>query len=412
MALPVPSERVKKFESMGFGMFIHYGLYSQLDGGEWAMHMKNIPPREYAKLKDNFTAEAFDAEKIVLLAKSAGMKYITMGTRHHEGFSLYDTKDLSGYNSVNSPAKRDLVAEFVKACGKHGISPFLYHTTLDWYQEMYKTDFDKYLEYLRRSVELLCTNYGSIGGLWFDGNWDRSDGDWKLDELYGTIRRYQPEAIIVNNTGLEARGRLSHPEIDSVTFEQGRPEPLNREGMEKYVTGEMCQTMNDNWGISMSDLKYKSPAELIENLCACRKAGANYLLNVGPTAGGAILEIQKEIIRILGKWMSINGRAIYEGRPCAVKGRHEDFALESGDGRIYLFIHKLHVQGHPNVTLGTDIYGTREFCRVNRDVANIRWLDNGEELRYTHDKESGILRLEATGYPYGKNLVVRVAEVL
>ncbi|RCX18799.1 alpha-L-fucosidase [Anaerobacterium chartisolvens] len=411
MLLPIPSQRVKNFERMGFGMFIHFGLYSQLESGEWVMNLKNIPLSQYAKLKDTFTAEDFDAEKIVLLAKRAGMKYITMGARHHEGFSLYDTKGLSNYDSVHSPAGRDLVAEFVSACRQNSIVPFLYHTTLDWYQESYKTDFNAYLEYLRKSIEILCRNYGEIGGLWFDGNWDKPDADWRLDELYGTIRKYQPEAIIVNNTGLEARGELSHPEIDSVTFEQGRPVPLNRNGMSKYVTGEMCQTMNENWGIGKRDLNYKSTSELIENLCACRKAGANYLLNTGPTAQGSIPGIQKELMETIGDWMSLNGRAIYEGKPCMIRGGHEDFALEGDDGKVYLFIYKLHVQGHPNVTLGANKSGPRAFYGVHRKVSGVRWLDNNEELAFTQDTDSGLFCFDATGYPYGENLVVRVAEL-
>ncbi len=122
---------------------------------------------------------------------------------------------------MHTPCKRDLVREYVNACRKHDIVPFFYHTTLDWYQKSFENDFDAYLEYLNRSVEILCKNYGRIGGFWFDGNWSKPDADWKEDRLYGIIRRYQPEAMIINNTGLDARERVGHPEIDSVTFEQG-----------------------------------------------------------------------------------------------------------------------------------------------------------------------------------------------
>ena len=150
------------------------------------------------------------------------MKYITLTTRHHEGFSLYDTQGLSNYDAVHSPAGRDLVKEFVEGCRAEGIIPFFYHTTLDWYQESFNKDFEAYLKYLRDSVRILCTNYGEIGGMWFDGNWSKPNEDWKLDKLYGMVRELQPEAMIIDNTGLRNRGEIGHPEIDCVTFEQGR----------------------------------------------------------------------------------------------------------------------------------------------------------------------------------------------
>ena len=246
----VPEKRIADFEKLGFGMFVHWGLYSQLGEGEWVydFHKDNYPMSEYCKLQDTFTAEDFDAEEMVLAAKRAGCKYITLTTRHHEGFSLYDTCGLNTYDAPHSPAGRDLIKEFVDACNKHGIIPFFYHTTLDWYNEDFNNDFDTYLEYLRKSVEILCTNYGKIGGLWFDGNWSKLDADWKEGELYATIRKHQPEAMIINNTGLDARGEAGHPEIDSVTFEQGRPTPMDRTNMSKYVAAEMCYTLNVLWG--------------------------------------------------------------------------------------------------------------------------------------------------------------------
>lgn len=223
MTIPIPEKRIAEFEKLGFGMFIHWGLYSRLGKGEWIMHLENIPKDEYAKLKDIFTAEDFDAEKIAFTAKSAGMKYITLTSRHHEGFSLYNTCGLSDYDAPHSPAGRDLIAEYVAACKKYGLLPIIYHTTLDWYDSRFENDFDAYLKYLRDSVEILCTNYGKIEGLWFDGNWSKPDADWQEDKLYSMIRRLQPEAMIINNTGLTARGEIGNPYLDSVTFEQGHP---------------------------------------------------------------------------------------------------------------------------------------------------------------------------------------------
>ena len=410
MTIPKPEPRIQRFERLAYGMFIHWGLYSQLGKGEWIMHQEKIPKVQYAKLKDSFTAEDFNGRRIAKLARDAGMRYITITARHHDGFSLYDTRGLSDYDAVHSPADRDLIADFVEGCRAEGIVPFFYHTTLDWYQDSFKEDFDTYLEYLRKSVELLCTNYGPIGGLWFDGNWSKPDADWQLDALYGMIRRHQPEAMIINNTGLEARGQIIHNEIDSVTFEQGRPKPMDRRGMPKYVAAEMCQTMNQHWGIGQRDFAYMSPKELIVNLAACRKVGANYLLNVGPTATGEIPAYEAATLTRVGEWIKLYGDLLYEGRPTAIAGMGDDFALEY-DGKVYLFIHHLSIQGDANVVRMTSGAGPRSFAGLKRKIAKVRWLDNDEELDFAQDVDSGLLVINATGYPYGTNLVVRVAEL-
>ncbi|WP_106767374.1 alpha-L-fucosidase [Paenibacillus faecalis] len=413
MATPVPEARIARFEKMAFGMFIHWGLYSQLGRGEWTQLVEGIPKSEYASLQQTFTASDFNAEEIVKLAKKAGMKYITITTRHHEGFSLYDTRGLSDFDVMHSPAGRDLIAEFVKACKAEDILPVFYHTTLDWHQESYKTDFPAYLDYLRQSIEILCTRYGKIGGFWFDGDWDKPDADWEHDRLYGLIRKHQPEAMIINNSGIHHRGEIAHPEIDSVTFEQGRPEPMNREGMSKYVAAEMCETMNVHWGVGYGDLMYKSSKELIENLCACRKVGANYLLNIGPSAEGGVPIMQKALLDILGEWMAMNGEAIYEGKPSVLKSESEkDFALDAPDGSTYLFIHDLPIKGNENVTVHGGDGGWKHFAGTHENIADIRWLDNGESLEFSHDISSGRFNFKATPYPYGAHYVVRVAKAV
>ncbi len=349
MAIPTPVPRIERFEKLGYGMFIHWGLYALLGQGEWVQHLRKIPMDEYVKLKERFSAEDFDGGEIARIARAAGMKYITLTSRHHDGFSLYDTCGLSDHDAPHSAAGRDLVADLVAGCRAEGILPLFYHTTLDWYQPSFADDFEAYLDYLHQSVEILCTNYGEIGGLWFDGNWSRPDADWKEDRLYAMIRKLQPEAMIIDNTGLSARGHVGHSEIDSVTFEQGRPEPMDREDVEKYVAAEMCQTMNRHWGIGSEDFNYMSPRAIIENLCACRKVGANYLLNVGPTASGRIPDYESAALRRVGEWIAAHENVIYQGRPCDVRGTGADFALEA-DERLYLFMHDLSVGGDAHVT--------------------------------------------------------------
>lgn len=413
MAVPTPAPRIERFERMAYGMFIHWGLYSQLGKGEWIQHQGPIPQAEYERLTATFTAEDFDAGSIARLAREAGMKYITLTTRHHDGFSLYDTRGLSDYDAPHSAAGRDLVAEFVAGCRGEGIVPMFYHTTLDWRRQSHTCDdaaFDAYLDYLHDSVEILCTQYGPIGGLWFDGNWSRPKADWKEDRLYGLIRKHQPEAMIINNTGLSARGVVGHSEIDSTTFEQDLPKPVNREGWPKYVAGEMCQTMNRHWGIGTNDFNYMSPAQVIENLALCRKVGANYLLNVGPTAGGAIPEYESAALKRAGAWVAMHAKPIYEGKPadCSCFGR--DFALEA-DGKLYLFVFDLTISGHANVTVAAGGTGPRTISGIKRPIKSVRWMDNGESLDFTQNVERGFAAIRLTGYPYGTNLVVRVAEI-
>ena len=402
MSIPIPAKRIATFEKKAYGMFIHYGLYSQLACGEKTMDFNNIPLDEYVKLKDTFTAKSFDAKKIARFAKASGMKYITLTARHHDGFSLYDTKGLCDYDAVHSPAGRDLIREFVGACNEEGIMPMLYHTTIDWYQSSYRDNFESYLQYLRDSVEILCTSYGRIGGFWFDGNWDRPNADWQEDQLYGLIRKYQPDAMIINNTGVDALGRAGHPELDSVTYELGRPKPMKRDGAPKYLAAEMCNTLNDHWGYAPEDFNYKSVAQMIETLCGCRKVGANYLLNISPMGDGSIVPLQANMIESIGEWIKKCGKCIYDGKPSEIVGEDKNFALEC-HGKLYLFI----------FSLKTFIENRKSkyeyFQKLPGAVKQIKWTDNGENVEFVQRDEH--LWINATPFPYGKSYVVRVAEV-
>ncbi len=410
MTIPIPEPRIVRFEKLAYGMFVHWGLYSQLGRGEWVQHLEQIPVEEYQKLKDTFTAKDFDGRAIAATARKVGMRYITLTTRHHEGFSLYDTRGLSDYDAVHSPAGRDLVADFVDGCRAEGIVPFFYHTTLDWYQPSFNEDFDAYLEYLRKSIEILCTHYGEIGGFWFDGNWSKPEAEWKEAELYAAVRRLQPEAMIISNTGLHERGKVGNPEIDSTTFEQDRPTPMDRDGAPKYVSAEMCQTLNCHWGLGKNDFAYTSPKEIIENFCACRKVGANYLLNVGPTAEGAIPAYEMAALERVGDWVRMYADVVYDGVPCGIEGHGDDFGLDV-DGTIYLFVRNLAITGNLAVTVEGGGEGARAFTGLNRKVASAQWIDNGEALSFEQDAVTGTFTLNATGFPYGTNTVVRVAKL-
>ena len=414
-AIPKPEPRIARFERMGFGMFVHWGLYSQIGRGEWAKHYQQIPTDEYIKLMKTFTAKDFSGREFARLAKRAGMKYITLTSRHHDGFSLYDTRGLSPHDVTHTPAKRDLIRDFVEGCRAEGIVPMLYHTTLDWTEPRFEKDFPAYLQYLRDSIEILCTRYGPIGGLWFDGNWSKKGADWQEDKLYAVIRKHQPDALIINNTGIQEGGRLGNPEIDSVTFERGRPQPLDRRGHPKYVTAEMCHTMNFHWGIADRDFNYLSPAHVITELCRARRAGANLLMNLGPHAQGKLPEYESAAFERVGDWIRLHGGnagPIYQGRPTSIQGQEEDFALEL-NGDLYLFIFDL------TATSNTMAHGQppsrgpgkRVFINVDKPYRTAEWLDNGEKLKIESDSTARKLTLHATAYPYGTNTVVRVARL-
>jgi len=406
--LPTPAPYILNFEQLGFGMFVHYGLYSQLNSGEWIYNQNgSLSMEEYEKLKETFAPGSM--AQIVDTAKKAGCKYICMTTRHHEGFSLYDTRGLSDFDAPNSPCGRDLIREFVEECRNAGLIPFFYHTTLDWHHPDFNHDFDSYLEYLYKSVEILCTQYGKIGGLWFDGNWSKPDADWQESRLYKMIRRYQPEAMIINNTGLEARGALGNSEIDSVTYERGMAKPVDRTGMPKYVAGEMCQTLCDHWGVA-DDINFKPVRQLIEELCECRKVGANFLLNIGPAADASIPTIQKGILECIGCWMNIYGKAIYNGRPYLTYAEKRDFVLRDiqDPKTLYLFRFDIGSKGSANVSLGFQENADNLLSGITEEVISVTWMDNGEELSFTQQDHT--LAVNFTPFRYGHSHCVRVAE--
>lgn len=399
---------IRDFEKLGFGMFIHFGLYSMMECGEWNKSANNIPDAEYEAYAKIFNPKSDWAIEIVRMAKNAGCKYITLTTRHHDGYSLFDTCGLNDYDAPHS-CKRDLVREFVDACQAHDIIPFFYHTLLDWHEESYKTDFPKYLKYLRKSIEILCTNYGKIGGLWFDGMWDKPNEDWEEDALYATIRKYQPEAMIINNTGLSARGALGHIELDSVTFERGKPKPLNMEGAPKYVASEMCEVFASHWGYAKDDLNFKSPAQMIRELADCRRYGSNLLMNLGPMGDGSIRPIDAAIFGIIGEWVRYYDEAIRNPLPCGIEieEKEDDFLLKDGKN-YYLFCYGLPMSADANVALNETASYIDKF-KLSEKIASITWLDDHTPVDFTQDDEEVVVK--TVPFTYGRDLVVRIAKI-
>lgn len=406
----IVKDYIKAFEKLGFGMFVHFGIYSMIGKGEWYKANRGVSDEEYFPIYKDFNPEKDWAKELVSTAKKAGCKYITLTTRHHDGFSLFDTCGLNDFDAPHSKCGRDLVREFVDECNAQGIVPFFYHTLLDWHEKTYDTDFKTYLKYLRDSVEILCKNYGKIGGLWFDGMWNKPDDDWEEDALYATIRKWQPDAMIINNTGLNARGALGHIELDSVTFERGRPGAINMEDSPKYIASEMCQTLNEHWGYTKQDFCYQSLKSLIEDLCVCRRYGSNLLLNVGPMGNGYLRPLDKAMLEEMGNWVEINKEALYLPRPCGVEvtSKPEDFVLEK-DGTYYLFCHNLPMAANPDVVLFREGNFIDEF-KFDKKIKSITCLDD-PSVAFEFEQKDGVTTVKSVCYPYGMHLAVRVAKI-
>ena len=390
-------EYITAFEKLGFGMFVHFGLYSTVGKGEWAKHILQIPDDTYKKLPAKFKVKKTWAKELVKTAKDAGCKYITLTTRHHDGFSLYDTRGLNTYDAPHSATGRDLVREFVDECNAEGIVPFFYHTLLDWYNPDYKNDFPKYIDYLVASVEILCKHYGKIGGIWFDGMWDKKTADWQEDRLYGMIRSYQPDAMIINNTGISETGRLGHPQLDSVTFERGKPRFVDKSV--RPVAGEMCQVFGDHWGYAANDIAYKSVPELVKNLVDCRRYNCNFLLNVGPLGNGAIKPLDKYMLLEIGKWIKFNKGFLYDVKSCEIEAENA-ILLKGGDGYYYA-ISAAPMVSNINVALG----GALTTVTLGARIKSGTWVDNGRAIKV--DGNSYV----TDPFDYGTSMVLRVAKL-
>ena len=391
---------VSEFEKKGFGLFIHFGLYSVKGKGEWYKNVYQVPQEEYEKLIKGFKVKKNWAVNLVKTAKKAGCKYITLTTRHHDGFSLFDTKGLNGYDAPHVLG-RDLVREFVDACNEYGILPMFYHTLLDWWHKDFETNFPSYIDYLVKSVEILCTNYGDIGGLWFDGMWSKPDEDWQEDRLYGMIRKNQPNAMIINNTGLSELGKVGHPEIDSVTFERGKP--CFVDNSDRHRAGEMCQVLNDHWGYAEDDYNYKPVREIIENLVECRYYGCNFLLNVGPKGDGSVREMDKCMLEFVGKWIKQNKNFIYDVKPSDIEADGAYMLKNPDTGKYYAVLKDVPMSADPNVTLSSSM--NKVVVKTDRKIKKVKWLDNGKTVACKKNTFS-----EET-FLYGTSHALRVAEI-
>lgn len=341
----------EEFQDDRFGMFIHWGIYSMLGDGEWVLNNKNIDCREYAKLAAGFYPAKFDAKAWVKAAKDAGMKYICITSRHHDGFSMFGTR-YSDYNIVEAtPYGRDVIRELAKECRKQGIRLHFYYSLLDWTREDYaplgstgrgtgrsgQGDWNSYVGFMKNQLTELLTEYGPVGAIWFDGWWDKPEADWQFDQIYTLIHRLQPGCLIGNN-----HHREPFPGEDFQAFERDLP-GQNTAGFSAGQTVsalplETCATMNGTWGYSVTDRNYKSVPELIHFLVKAAGHGANLLLNVGPQPDGEIPQAALERLSEVGKWIKTYGETIYGTRKGDVTPAEWGVTTRKGDR---LFVHIL-----------------------------------------------------------------------
>lgn len=322
------------FEEARFGMFVHFGPYSVLGAGEWVMNNRPIKAADYMRLQDLFNPQAFDAKEWVGIAKSAGMKYINLTSRHHDGFSNWDTKQ-SDWNIMNTPYGKDLIKQLAEECRKEGIKLVLYYSIIDWMRPDYQwetgrtgqnsgrtapSDFAAYFDFMKNQLTELLTNYGDdIAGIWFDGHWDQTEDqnrtdhathlDWRYPELYAHIRTLSPNCLIANNHHLPPFAGE-----DYQIFERDIPgeNTAGHSGQEiSRLPLETCQTINGSWGFNITDDRFKSTKELLHLLIRTAGTGANLLLNVGPMPNGKIQPECVERLQEMGKWMEQYGFTIY-----------------------------------------------------------------------------------------------------
>jgi alpha-L-fucosidase len=326
----------RQFQDNKFGMFIHWGLSSVLADGEWVMNNRNIKVTDYTRLLRAFSPVDFDAAQWVSTAKNAGMKYIVFITRHHDGFSNWDTK-YSDWKITNTPYGKDVLKLLADECKKQGMQLGLYYSLLDWYRNDYpyetgrtgqgtgrtqKSDYASYLQFMKNQLTELLTNYGDVMSIWFDGHWDQTNPeghadrnsriDWKYNEIYELIHRLQPKCMIGNNHHLSPL-----PGEDFQMFERDLPGE-NKSGLSFQKASELpletCETLNGSWGYNITDRKYKTVKEVIQLLMGAAGRNTNLLLNVGPMPNGLLQPEFVDTLAAAGKWLQQYGESMYGTR--------------------------------------------------------------------------------------------------
>ncbi|HWR37441.1 MAG TPA: alpha-L-fucosidase [Clostridia bacterium] len=368
IATAIP-ERMRWWNEARFGMFIHWGLYSVLGRHEWAMENEGIPVKDYEQLAHRFNPNPNAARAWAKLAKQAGMKYMVMTTKHHEGYCNFDTK-LTNFCSTKQAPGRDLVREYVDAARAEGLRVGFYYSLMDWHHpdgarcKQDESARKRFVEYSHGLIRELMTNYGKVDILWYDVSWPLSADEWESERMNEMVFKLQP-GIIVNNRN-RLPGDFATPE-QKITAET-RP-------------WEACMTLNDSWGYQPGDNAWKTPQQVVRNLVSCVRDGGNYLLNIGPKPDGSIPEESVRILTEVGQWVSKNGDAIYGSDPCQV--RRSNYASFTRKGNtLYMHVH----------------FWPGDYVAVSgllTKVTSAKLLSTGKPVSFEQDK----FRVRFTGLP-------------
>ena len=298
------SRRMEWWHDARFGMFIHWGLYSQLGRHEWVMNRERIPVEEYEKLADSWEVKPRPAREWARLAKMAGMRYMVMTTKHHEGFCLWDTQ-MTDYNAARRSPGRDLVAEYVDACRANGLKIGFYYSLMDWHHPdgakcaTSSKARRRFVDFTQGCVRELMSKYGQIDILWYDVSWPLGSPEaWESAKMNKMVRKLQPDIIINNRSQL--------PEDFGTPEEHIRAEEAGR-------AWEACMTFNGSWGYMphAPAEDWHSSRQVLQMLRQVTAAGGNLLLNIGPAPDGSVPPEATERLLPVGKWLKKNGEAVY-----------------------------------------------------------------------------------------------------
>jgi alpha-L-fucosidase len=393
------------FRDAHFGMFIHWGVSSVL-GKEigWALSGQDI--NKYRENIHVFNPQKFDAAAVVKLAKDAGMKYITFTTRHHDSFSMFDTK-YSDWNIMNTPYGKDVLKQLSDECQKQGIRLFCYYSLTDFYRADYcqgnvkkatgikgECDWDAYIQFMKNQLTEILTNYGPIYGIWFDGHWDQVEKlpggrsgnqirKWHYDEIYRLIHELQPGCMIVNNHHLAV-----FPGEDFQTFERDLPGENTGGGYsaDAIISKDLPLESNDiigkSWGYVTKDTIDRSAKELVHLLIKSAGLGANFLLNIGPTPEGEVRPAHRERLLAMGDWLKTYGETIYGTRKGFMKPAEWGVAVEKSN-KVYL--HIINPKAVQNQIVLKDF--PYELKKASR-------FESGKNIKFSVDKNANEIKLQ------------------
>jgi alpha-L-fucosidase len=349
------------------------------------MNVQQIPIRTYEKIPGFFNPTEFNAKEWVDMVKAAGMKYITITSKHHDGFAMYDSK-VSDYDIIDrTPYKKDVLKMLADECHRQGIKLFFYHSQLDWHHPDYfprgrtggnhtgreeSGDWYKYLDYMDTQLTELLTNYGEIGGIWFDGMWDKKDADWRLEKTYSLIHKLQPAALVGSNHHL-----APFPGEDFQMFEKDLPghNTTGFSGDSKVgnIPLETCETINNSWGFNLQDNRNKTIRQLIQYLVKAAGYNANFLLNVGPMPNGKIQPDHVELLKQMGNWLTANGETIYGTSGGPVTARDWGVTTQKGN-KVYL-----HILNWQDESLLIPSWGKKiKSAKLFADKSSVKFTEN------------------------------------